>query len=152
MIWARSCYIAMALILRMYGITPLVDFALSNYCLIESSIFINGRDSDHCIFIWHVKNTGLSLMIFGVGNCVCVCVCAQSWLTLGDPMDCNLPDYSAHGTFQARMLEWVAISYSRAPSRLVAWRHILGKVWEGPEHRACRSARCIPLPAQWCTN
>ena len=38
---------------------------------------------------------------------------AQSCPTLWDPMDCNLPDFSIHGVFQARILEWVAISFSR---------------------------------------
>ena len=36
----------------------------------------------------------------------------QSCLTLGNPMDCNLPGFSAHGILQARTLEWVAISFS----------------------------------------
>ena len=31
---------------------------------------------------------------------------------LCDPMDCSLPDFF-HGIFQARVLEWVAISFSR---------------------------------------
>ena len=34
---------------------------------------------------------------------------AQSCPTLCDPMDCSLPGSSAHGIFQARILEWVAI-------------------------------------------
>ena len=34
------------------------------------------------------------------------------------PMDCSLPGTSVHGIFQARILEWVAISFSRASSRL----------------------------------
>ena len=34
---------------------------------------------------------------------------AQSCLTLSDPMDCRLPVSSAHGIFQARVLEWGAI-------------------------------------------
>ena len=38
---------------------------------------------------------------------------AQSCLTLSDPMDCSLPGSSIHGIFQARILEWVAISFSR---------------------------------------
>ena len=38
----------------------------------------------------------------------------QSCLTLGDPMDCSLPGSSAHGIFQARVLEWVAIAVSGA--------------------------------------
>ena len=36
---------------------------------------------------------------------------AQSCLTLCDPMDCSLPRSSTHGIFQARILEWVAISF-----------------------------------------
>ena len=38
---------------------------------------------------------------------------AQSCLTLYDPMDCSPPGSSVHGIFQARVLEWVAISFSR---------------------------------------
>ena len=37
---------------------------------------------------------------------------AQSCLTLCHPMDCSLPGSSIHGIFQARVLEWVAISFS----------------------------------------
>ena len=37
---------------------------------------------------------------------------AQSCLTLCDPMDCILPGSSVHESFQARVLEWVAISFS----------------------------------------
>ena len=42
---------------------------------------------------------------------------AQSCPTLGDPVDCSLPGSSIHGIFQARVLEWVAISFSRGSSR-----------------------------------
>ena len=38
---------------------------------------------------------------------------ALSCPTLGNPMDCSLPGSSIHGIFQARILEWVAISFSR---------------------------------------
>ena len=41
---------------------------------------------------------------------------AQSCPTLWDPMDCSLPGSSVHGIFQARILEWVAISFSRGSS------------------------------------
>ena len=37
----------------------------------------------------------------------------QSCPTLCYPMDCSLPGFSVHGIFQARLLEWVAISFSR---------------------------------------
>ena len=38
---------------------------------------------------------------------------AQSCWTLWDPMDCSLPGSSVHGIFQAIVLEWIAISFSR---------------------------------------
>ena len=41
---------------------------------------------------------------------------AQSCPTLCDPVDCSLPGSSVHGIFQARILEWVAISFSRGSS------------------------------------
>ena len=37
---------------------------------------------------------------------------ALSCQTLRDPMDCSLPGSPAHGTFQARVLEWGAIAFS----------------------------------------
>ena len=37
----------------------------------------------------------------------------QSCLTLCDPMDYSLPGSSVHGILQARILEWVAMSFSR---------------------------------------
>ena len=37
----------------------------------------------------------------------------QSCPTLSDPMDCSLPGSSIHGIFQARVLEWVAIAFSK---------------------------------------
>ena len=55
--------------------------------------------------------------------CMCVRVCvsvhsvAQLYLTLCDPMDCSLPGSSVHGVSQARIQEWVAISYSRRSSQ-----------------------------------
>ena len=37
---------------------------------------------------------------------------------------CSLPAFSVHGIFQARKLEWVAISYSRGSSQPRDWTHI----------------------------
>ena len=42
---------------------------------------------------------------------------AQSCLTLCDPVDCSPPGSTVHGILQARILEWVAISFSRGSSR-----------------------------------
>ena len=42
---------------------------------------------------------------------------AQSCPTLCNPMDCSLSGSSVHGIFQARVLEWIAISFSRGSSQ-----------------------------------
>ena len=41
---------------------------------------------------------------------------AQSCPTLCDPVDCSPPGFSVHGILQARILEWIAISFSRGSS------------------------------------
>ena len=41
----------------------------------------------------------------------------QSCPTLCSPMDCSLPGSSVHGIFQAIVLEWIAISFSRGSSQ-----------------------------------
>ena len=40
------------------------------------------------------------------------------------PMDCSPPGSSIHGIFQARVLEWVAISFSRGSSRHKDWTQV----------------------------
>ena len=50
--------------------------------------------------------------------CVCVCVLvAQLCLTLCDPTDYSQPGFFVHGILQARILEWIAIPFSRGSSR-----------------------------------
>ena len=46
---------------------------------------------------------------------------AQSCLTLSNPMDCSLPGSSIHGIFQARVLEWGAIAFSKERWALKKW-------------------------------
>ena len=43
---------------------------------------------------------------------------AQSCLTLSNPKDCSPPGSSIHGILQARVLEWVAMPFSRGSSQL----------------------------------
>ena len=45
---------------------------------------------------------------------------AQSYQTLSDPMDCNLPGSSIHGIFQARVLDWGASAFSATLKELLA--------------------------------
>ena len=55
--------------------------------------------------------------------CVCVCVhtgactCMHSVRSNSNPMDCSLPGSSVCGILQARLLEWVAIFFSRGSSQ-----------------------------------
>ena len=41
---------------------------------------------------------------------------SQSYPTHCNPMDCGLPECSVHGSLQARILEWIAIPFSRGSS------------------------------------
>ena len=54
---------------------------------------------------------------------------AQSCPTLRDPMDCSPPGSSVHGIYQARVLEWGAIAFSR--QSLFLWKGfpVIEKVW-----------------------
>ena len=49
---------------------------------------------------------------------------AQSCLTLCNLADCSLPGSSVHGIFQAIVLEWIAISFSRGSSRPRDWTRV----------------------------
>jgi len=49
---------------------------------------------------------------------------AQLCPTFCDPMDCSLPGFSVHGIFQARVLEWVAISFSKGSSQAGDWTRV----------------------------
>ena len=57
--------------------------------------------------------------IYYICNIMCITRVLCSVMSNSDscePMDCSPPDPSVHGIFQARILEWVAISYSRGSS------------------------------------
>ena len=58
-------------------------------------------------FPWHILRGWLLFQGF------CCCSVVQLCLTLCDPMDCSPPGSSVHGILQARILEWVAISFYR---------------------------------------
>ena len=52
------------------------------------------------------------------------CSVAQLCLTLWDFMDCSPSGSSVHGISQARILEWVAISFSRGSSQPKDWTYV----------------------------
>ena len=65
--------------------------------------------------------------------CIISIVHAQSCPTLCDPMDCRLPGSSVPGIFQARILEWVAITCSR------------GRTWPRDQTRVS----CVSCIERW---
>ena len=62
----------------------------------------------------------------------------QSCPTLCDPMDCSLPGSSIHGIFQAIVLEWIDISFSRGSSQPRDWTRV-----------SCTVDRCFTV---WATR
>ena len=75
-----------------------------------------------------VNHSCLSTQQVYVAGCVGVCVCTRAHTQLC-PTPCNLMDWSppgssVHGIFQARILEWVAISFSRESSWPMDQTHI----------------------------
>jgi len=76
---------------------------------------------------------------------------AQSCPTLCYPIDCNPPGSSVHGIFQARILVWVAISFSRGSSGPRDWTQvscIAGRVfiiWATREALSPHKALCLQL-------
>ena len=63
---------------------------------------------------------------------------AQLCLTLCGPIDCSPSGFSLHGIFQARILEWVAISFSR------------GSSWPRDQtHTSCIGRRILYHQAPW---
>ena len=64
--------------------------------------------------LWTQKGTGIAK---GGGGFKVKVLVAQPCPTLCDPRDCSPPGSSVHGILQARILEWVAIPFSRGPSQ-----------------------------------
>ena len=91
-------------------------------------------------YTFHVFSHALSKVIFIILHCLqkqgrnlwgctcsnymCTCSVIQLCPTLFDPMDCSLPGSSVHGISQARILQWIAISYCRGSSWSMAWNCI----------------------------
>ena len=66
---------------------------------------------------------------------------AQSCPTLCDPMDCGPPDSSVRGILQARILEWVAVPFSRGSSQPRDWTqvsHIADSLLSEPPRKPLR--------------
>ena len=99
-----------------------------------------------------LKNFPVALLSWeAIGNWIRGIVCltpgesesevAQSCPTLCDPMDCSPPGSSVHGIFQARILEWVAISPSRGSSQTRDRTHVSCIFYTGRRLLYCWATR-----------
>ena len=131
-------------------ITGTPDYYLSICCIywpptVPDAFFLCDRN------VAVTKQTNISLLEFNFSEqtdkkkiCIVLegakvrCEVAQSCPTLCDPMDYSLPGSSVHGIFQARILEWVAISSSRRSSRPGDWTRV-----------SCIVGRCFTI---WATR
>ena len=88
------------------------------------------------------------------------CSVTQSCPTLYNPIECSPPDSSVNGISQARILEWVAISFSWGSSQPRNWTHISCIVrwilyhwatWEAPNLKASKDSpkSCLTLSISW---
>ena len=66
-----------------------------------------------CVLIWKLVQL---IFTATTGSSVAAVLVSQSCPTLCDPMNCSPPGSSIHGILQARILEWIAIPFSRGSS------------------------------------
>ena len=94
--------------IQLVPMVPVVSLEMNK----EEAATVSSRD----FFSWSFY---LSLIIMNNSENLYTYMCsiAQSCLTLCGPMDCTLPGSSAHGIFQARISEWVAVPFSRGSSQ-----------------------------------
>ena len=105
----------------------LQDFILTHAVFPDSTVYTLQSKRDCSKFgaglfsgLWILFLSGI-LKVFcygetaGRGFCVCV-LNAQLRPALCNPRDCSPPGSSVYGVFQARILEWFAVSFSRGPS------------------------------------
>ena len=67
----------------------------------------------------------------------------QSCPTLRDPMGCSLPGSSIHGIFQARVLEWGAISFSKISVNIGQFGNLATEKVTNKENVKWKSHICI---------
>ena len=91
-----------------------------------------------CQFLFHLNFTGeqnkeipsefVFPWVLWLFLCVCVharvCQVTSVCPTLCDRLDCSPPGSSARGILQARILEWVAMPFSRGSSQPRDWTHV----------------------------
>ena len=99
-----------------HGDSPGKNTGVGFYALLQG-IFLTQGLNPHLLCLLHWQADSLPLVSPGKPLSSSASEIAQSCLTLCNPLDCSLSGSSIHGIFQARVLEWVAISFSRRSSQ-----------------------------------
>ena len=102
---------------------PIVDLQCCiSFCCMQSELFIHRHISTlfQILFPYRLLQSIEQSSLCNTAGpyqlsilCVCVCVCAQLCLTLCIPMDCSPPGSSVREIFHARLLEQVAVFFSK---------------------------------------
>ena len=112
-------------------------------------------DSEWSRNVQELQSWGLSSL--NESHRVCVLV-TRSCLTFCDLMDCSPPDSSVRGILQARILEWVAISFSRGSSQPRDWTrvsHVASRfftIWATREAWGCGHLPADELSSNVCIS
>ena len=79
---------------------------------------------------------------------------SQSCSTLSDPMDYSLPGSSIHGIFQARVLEWGAIAFSRWMDRYIIKVSMKKLIFTFDNHlqNGRKIRKLDEIPQNWCSS
>ena len=123
---------------------PLVSLIFLKIRLSHSIVFLyffyvdhRGRLSYLFLLFFGTLNSYGSIFPFLLGPLLTLnhclfycCTCVLSRLVMNDSLQphglYSLPGFSVHGIFQARILEWIAIFFSRESSRPRDWTHVSG--------------------------
>ena len=83
-------------------------------CIKKAAEVQSSKKHGAFLYILHPASTNINILHMVTRYIILSCSVMSDSLYL---MDCSLPGSSVHGIFQARILEWVAVSYSRGSSR-----------------------------------
>ena len=97
----------------------------------------------HCMFLWRELNFPYSFSsIYFDFIFVSTTIEFYSLYILYNPLDCTLPGSSVHKIFQARIMKWIVISFSRGASQPRDWNCLLHFRWI-LYHWAFGKAQCV---------
>ena len=80
---------------------------------LQWNLLICTSEAKDCVIILYPTSSRVSIIWLVLVRQLCP--------TVGDPIDCSSPGSSVRGIFQARILEWVAVSFSRGSSSPRDW-------------------------------